>query len=224
MSIEPEHIIVQEDIQENYIIYDRVITENPDPKFNDNLLVTYDHLSNRLYFNMWYTFDDRDLDSKEITIVWLNANNEKGMSLCVDKHLKDDRLIFAWDVPQEATYKSGIIQFAVHIIADSYAWNSLICTVEVKKGLITEEYNSIEEAKLHPGWVDYIEGKYKLYLRKIDAEDFYPMEDKDDSCVYLVKQADDTILEYLGDQQVLGGGGSFTPTYATIEQIDDLFA
>lgn len=158
MSIRPDRIDVFQDVQENYIIYDREITENPNPQFNTNLLVTNDNKSNRLYFNMWYTFDDRDLESKEVSVVWVNANNEKGISLCVDKELKDtDRLTFAWDVPQQATYKEGNIKFAVRIIANDYVWNSLIGTVEVKKGLVTEEYNSLDDANLLPGWLDYME-------------------------------------------------------------------
>lgn len=204
MSIEPEHIDVQQDIQENYIVDDREITENPDPKFNNNILVTYDHLSNRLYFNMFYTFDDRDLESKEISIVWLNANNEKGLSLCVDKTLVDDRLVFAWNVPQEATYKSGTVQFAIRIISNNYVWNSLIGTVQVQQGLITEEFNSLEDAQLEPGWVDYIEGKYKLYLQDITEQDYNNLPTKNSKCVYLVKQPDNYIASYLGTTLLSG--------------------
>lgn len=157
MSISPDRIDVYQDIQENYIVYDREITENTDPKFNNNLLVTNDHLSNRLYFNMWYTFDDRDLESKEISIVWINANNEKGFSLCTDKQLNDEnRLTFAWNVPHQATYKEGIVYFAIRIVANDYIWNSLPRTVEIKKGLVTTEYNSLDEAGYPPGWVDTI--------------------------------------------------------------------
>ena len=64
MSIEPQEITVYEDIQENYIVYDREVTENPNPPFNNNILVTNDNKSNRLWFNMYYTFDGRILDDE----------------------------------------------------------------------------------------------------------------------------------------------------------------
>lgn len=211
MSISPDRIDVYQDIQENYIIYDREITENPDPKFNNNLLVTNDHLSNRLYFNMWYTFDDRDLESKEVSIVWVNANNEKGLSLCIDKELKDnDRLTFAWNVPHQATYKDGIVKFAVRIIANDYVWNSLISTVEVKKGLITEEFNNLREAQLSPGWADYIQGKYKISIQKLTESEYTALETKDSETVYIVLKDDNTVEQYIGDR-LISGGTSPTP-------------
>jgi hypothetical protein len=199
MSIEPEVINVVQDTQENYIIYDREVSPNPDPPFNTNILVTYDNLSNRLYFNMFYTFDDRELDNKEITVLWVNANNEKGMSLCVDKTLEGDRLTFAWNVPEEATYKAGIIQFAVRITTDNYVWNSLPATVEVKQGLLSEEYNSLEEAQLDPGWVDYIEHKYKVGITKLTQQEFDSLTNKDSNCMYLVQKTDNTYSQYLGN-------------------------
>ena len=51
MSLRPEQIPVVEDRQEDYVVYDRVITANE--TLPQNILVTDDDLSNRLYFNMW---------------------------------------------------------------------------------------------------------------------------------------------------------------------------
>ena len=207
MSIEAQNIEVNQDVQEHYIIYDREITPNPDPQFNNNILVTWDNRSNRLYFNMYYTFDDRTLKDKEICVVWINANGDKGMSLCEDVTLENDRLYFSWNVPIEATYCAGIINFAVHITTDNYIWNSLAGSVEVKKGLITEEFNNLEEAKLKPGWVDYIEGKYKLYLVKLTQTEYAELEEKKDTALYLVLQDDGSIKQYLGETLISGGSG-----------------
>jgi hypothetical protein len=207
MSITPQSITVTADTQENYVIYDRTITKNPDPPFNDNILVTADNLSNRLYFNMWYTFDDRELEDKEIKIVWTNANNEKGMSLCVDKALSDNKLTFAWNVPIEATYKEGTIKFAVRITTDNYVWNSLIGTVEVRQGLVTEEFNDLEEAQSTPGWVDYIEGKYKMSLQSISEDDFDELDPKDNNTIYVVAMNDLSISLYQGSKPISTGGG-----------------
>lgn len=228
MSIEAQNIEVNQDVQEHYIIYDREITPNPDPQFNNNILVTWDNRSNRLYFNMYYTFDDRTLKDKEICVVWINANGDKGMSLCEDVTLENDRLYFSWNVPIEATYCAGIINFAVHITTDNYIWNSLAGSVEVKKGLITEEFNNLEEAKLKPGWVDYIEGKYKLYLVKLTQTEYAELEEKKDTALYLVLQDDGSIKQYLGETLISGGNGESheevnvsVDTYGIVSAPDD---
>ena len=228
MSIEAQNIEVNQDVQEHYIIYDREITPNPDPQFNNNILVTWDNRSNRLYFNMYYTFDDRTLTDKEISVVWINANGDKGMSLCEDVTLENDRLYFSWNVPIEATYCAGIINFAIHITTDNYIWNSLAGSVEVKKGLITEEFNNLEEAKLQLGWVDYIEGKYKLYLIKLTQTEYAELEEKKDTALYLVLQDDGSIKQYLGETLISGGNGESheevnvsVDTYGIISAPDD---
>lgn len=158
MSIEPQTIIVNEDIQEDYIVYDRLITPNPELPFNENILVTNDNKSNRLYFNMWYTFDDRELENKDISIVWINALGERGITPCGDKQLTGDRLSFSWDVPAEATVAAGDITFAIHIITERYRWNTLPTTVEVKQGLITQEYEELPPATDVQGWLDIVQG------------------------------------------------------------------
>lgn len=149
MSIEHNDITVIEDTQIHYLIYDRVITENPESLYTENVLVTSDNLSNRLYFNMWYTFDDRELESKEISVIWVNAKGEKGVNVCVDKALilPEHRLTFAWNVPLEATYVAGTLKFAVRIVHDEkYIWNSLPAEVDVREGLITESWSDIPDA------------------------------------------------------------------------------
>lgn len=177
MSIEPREIVVQEDIQEDYIIYDRVISPNPSQQFNTNLIVTDDNLSNRLWFNMFWTFDDRDLHNKTITVVWLNANNEKGESVCEDIEFinNDERLRFSWNVPGEATYKAGNIKFAVRLTTLNYVWNSLPATVEVKQGLQVNDY---EEAQ--------IPSASKLSAQYITKADYDSLEIKNRSILYVV--------------------------------------
>lgn len=198
-SIHPQTIVVQEDIQEDYVIYDRTITENLDPPFNDNILVTADNLSNRLYFNIWNTFDDRDLENKEIKIVWTNAKGEKGMSLCTEKQVLDEhRLRFAWDVPLSATVKEGTLSFAVRITTTDYVWNSLIGTVEVRQGLITETFNNLPAAQVEPGWVDYIEGKYKVSIQVLTKQEYEDLGTKSMDVLYVVKLDSGKITLYLG--------------------------
>lgn len=202
MSIQPEIIEVQEDIQEDYIIYDRVITPNENIQYK-NIVVTGDDKSNRIFFNMWYTFDDRELSNKTISIIWINANNEKGESLAVDKEIKDNnRLVFAWDVPIQATYKEGTIQYAIRITDDDYAWHTLPSSIECVKGLMSDDFNNLEEAQLSPGWVDYIEGKYGVGVQKITFTEYTNLAEKSNEILYLVINNDGTITTYLGDTLV----------------------
>lgn len=153
MSISHD-ITVTEDMQVHYLIYDRVMTENTESEIVKNVLVTSDNLSNRLYFNMWYTFDDRELENKDISIIWINAKGERGLSVCTDKLLirAEHRLTFAWNVPLEATYVAGTLQFAIRIIQtdehnSEYIWNSLPAEVTVMEGLITEDWEDIPDAE-----------------------------------------------------------------------------
>lgn len=205
MSIKPEHIVVQQDVEENYIVYDREISENPNPKFNNNILVTNDNLSNRLYFNMWYTFDDRELRNKEIKIVWVTPDGERGMTACEDKKLDAEghRLSFSWNVPDTCTRKEGTIQFAVRITTENYIWNSLIGTVEVRKGLVTDEYDDLEEAQSEPGWLEYIEGKYRVSIQTLTAQQYANLTTKSDDVLYVVTLPNNNnITIYLGDKQI----------------------
>ena len=220
MSISPQSIIVTPDTQENYIVYDRVISENPDPQFNNNILVTADNCSNRLYFNMWYTFDNRDLLTKTIEIVWLSPDGTKGLSSVTEQKVVDnDRLTFAWDVPNSATLREGLIQFAVRITADNYVWNSLIGTVEVKQGLVTTAFNDLPEAQAEPGWLEYIEGKYKLSIQSLTAQEYEDLTTKSNDVLYLVTNPDESIDMYLGDVQInTGGGGSGGSSYEILTQ------
>lgn len=224
MSIEPIEINVFEDVQENYIVYDREITQNQDPPFNSNILVTNDNKSNRLWFNMYYTFDDVVLDDegKEISIVWVNADNEKGFSLAQNISViqAEHRLTFAWDVPVQATHKEGIVYFAVRITSlltettgePTYVWNSLAGSVAVKKGLVTDEFNKLDDASYPPGWVDYIEGKYKIALNKISQSDYQDLTIKDSYTLYLVEDTGGNITQYLGDVPISGGGSPVPPS------------
>lgn len=178
MSKKPENpIVVYEDIQEDYIIDDREIKPNDNPKFNNNILVTDDNLSNRLYFNMFWTFDDRSVTDKNLYVLWVNANNEKGISECTDKQVDDvgERLSFAWNVPQEATYKAGNIRFAVRLTANNYVWNSLPTTVEVKQGL---QINDYPEA--------VVPSANKLSIISINKSEYDALEVKNNSIVYVV--------------------------------------
>lgn len=142
MSIKPQNITVYEDVEEDYIVYDREINENPNPAFNHNILVTNDNKSNRLWFNMWYTFDNIELEHKTISIIWISADGTKGETAVGDIEVVDvDRLKFSWNVPGEATTTAGTIQFAVRIVSDNnnYIWNSLPGSVEVRQGLDMSE-------------------------------------------------------------------------------------
>ena len=94
-SIVPETIVVQEDIQEDYIIYDRVISPNEN-KVYKNIVVTSDNKSNRIYFSMWKTFDNIDLIDKNISVVWINADELKGETMCEDKHIFGNRSDRSW--------------------------------------------------------------------------------------------------------------------------------
>lgn len=203
-SVSPEQIVVEEDIQEDYVIYDRVISPNED-KVYKNIVVTTDDRSNRIYFSMWYTFDNRELLDKEISIVWINADGNKGESLCVDKQLLGDRLYFAWNIPGTATYKAGIIKFAIRITSEDYAWHTLPAEIECVQGLVDDEWQNLLEAQTNPGWVDYIEGKYRGGLQILSRSDYDNLEQKSDDTLYLVKNVDETVVAYLGSTPIQNG-------------------
>lgn len=190
MSIRPGQIIVTEDRQEDYVVYDRVIS--PNNSLPQNILVTDDDLSNRLYFNMWHTFDDRDLADKQIAVIWLNANNEKGVNDCEDIEViqGEHRLTFSWNVPKEATYKAGIIRFAIRINFTNYVWNSLPAEVEVRQGL---QINDYPEA--------IIPSASKLGLMYISKTDYDSLSVKDTQIVYVVNDNDVYTL-YIGDTPI----------------------
>lgn len=210
MSIEPENITVTEDVQENYIVYDRVLNENLIPQFDKNILVTNDHLSNRLFINIYYKFDDRDISNKNVYIKWVNADDKSGISECVDKKLIDDRLCFAWNVPIEATYKEGFIKFSVQIVSSDYEWNSLSTQVEVKRGLVTESFNNLQEEQAKPEWDEYIEDIYKTSCMPIPASEYEILPTKSDDVLYLVKDEREVHL-YIDDLPVNNGDNDLLP-------------
>ena len=234
-SVKPTNpIIVQEDIQEDYVVYDRVIIPNEGKQYK-NIVVTSDNKSNRVWFSMWKTFDDRELENKEINIVWLNALGKKGESHCdkSDIGVVGDRLYFAWNIPIEATVKEGPITYAIRIVdgfindqgeyVENYAWHTLPSTIECVKGLITDGWDDIEEAKKTPGWVDYIEGKYKNSILKLTRIEYNDLTEKDPDTLYLVQDNSTTINICCGDIPISGGGGGSSNIVAlTKEEYDTL--
>ena len=209
-SIEPETINVYEDIQEDYVVYDRVISPNDNATYK-NIVVTSDNKSNRVWFSMWKTFDNRELANKEINVVWVNALGEKGESVCEDIGVNNNRLYFAWDIPIEATVKAGNITYAIRIVdghindygeyVEDYAWHTLPATIQCVQGLINEGWDDIEEASATPGWLEYIEGKYKMSLVKISADNYEALTDKDEDTIYVV-QDNNTITLYCGSTPI----------------------
>lgn len=220
MSIYPDTITVQEDIQEDYVVYDRVISPNEN-KVYKNIVVTTDNKSNRVFFSMWYTFDDRELENKEISIIWLNALGNKGESLCVDKQLIGDRLYFAWNIPGLATVKAGTIKYAIRITSNDYAWHTLPAEIECVQGLMDDGWDDKKEAEKTPGWVDYIEGKYKSNLLIISESEYRSITPPSDNTLYVVNMNDGTINMYVGSNQIHtgGGGGGGTTGIANIKQL-----
>lgn len=207
MSITPETILVFPDVEENYIIQERELLENPNPQFNNNILVTRDNLSNRLYFNMYYTFDDNELAQKEICILWQNANKDKGISICKDITVVNDRLSFSWNVPIEATYVEGTIDFSIRITDADYIWNSLIGHVEVRKGI---DYYTTPPTLAPTGWTSYIEEKCDVLTTKLTKNQYEALATKDNDTLYAVTDATDgSVYLYLGDTLITIPAGDF---------------
>lgn len=212
-SISPASITVQEDIQEDYVVYDRVIRPNDNAVYK-NIVVTSDNKSNRVWFSMWKTFDNRPLIDKEINVVWINASGNKGESVCNrdDISIIGDRLYFAWDIPIEATQVAGTITYAIRIVdghtddygeyVEDYAWHTLPATIECVQGLVDENWDNLEEAEVTPGWVDYIEGKYKISITEISKTDYTNLSEKDENTLYLVDD-DSKISMYFGTTPII---------------------
>ena len=154
-----DSIEVKEDIQEDYIIYEREITPNKNAKYK-NIVVTTDNNSNRIWFYMYHTFDDIDMCTKEVKIIWINAEEQQDMCEACDISCNDTALRFAWNIPLSATIKAGTVTFAIRItdITTGYVWNTLPYTIEVVEGLYTEDWDSFKQE--NPSWVQYIEQKY----------------------------------------------------------------
>lgn len=226
-SISPQSIIVQEDIQEDYVIYDRVISPNEGAVYK-NIVVTSDDKSNRIWFSIWKTFDNRDLTDKEINVLWVNADGNKGESLCVNKQVIGDRLYFAWNIPGLATVKAGTITYAIRIVDNStqgeeYAWHTLPATIECVQGLLDSEWDDLPTEQQTPGWVDYIEGKYKVSVQLFTEEDYEELPEKIEDVLYVVTTEEDNFKLYLGELPLAGGsGGGGTSTLfgrATFESL-----
>lgn len=195
-SIKPETIVVQEDIEEDYVVYDRIISPNENAVYR-NVVVTSDDRSNRLWFSMWKTFDNRDLFDKRINVIWINADNEKGETECEDVQVIGDRLYFSWNVPLQATQRAGIIRFAIRIIDEDYAWHTLPAEVECVQGLMDADWADYDPATIVPSWVAYIENKYMVGIQILSRADYDALEIKSPKILYLVLETDGSISQYL---------------------------
>ena len=208
-SIKPESIEVQEDIEEDYIVYDRVIYPNDNKQYK-NIVVTTDDRSNRLWFSMWKTFDDRPLSiGKQISVIWINAEGHKGESLCGDIQIlpnsDGDRLYFSWDIPDRCTVKAGTIRFAIRITNldgyPEYAWHTLPAEIQCMQGLMDGNWEDTPDAQESVDWADYIEDKWAQLLIIIDRADYDAIVDKPE-IVYVVKEPDGKVRSYLGDTEI----------------------
>lgn len=207
-SISPSVITVNEDIQEDYIIYDRIITPNEDKVYR-NIVVTGDDRSNRVFFSMWYTFDNRELANKNISVIWINPEGDKGETACCDKQLIGNRLYFAWNIPAHCTVTDGIIQYAIRITeGENYAWHTLPAQIECVRGLLTAGWDDIDDAVLSPGWVSYIENKYMVGIIVCTRAEYDALPTKQDDILYLVKEPDESVTQYLGDKLISNSGSA----------------
>lgn len=217
-SIKPEVIDVEEDVEEDYLVYDRVIYPNPNAiKEYRNIVVTTDDRSNRIWFNMWKTFDDRELDvqDKTITIIWINADGLKGESVCGDKTIVGDRLTFSWNIPNNCTNTAGTIQFAIRIVGPNYAWHTLPTTIQCVQGLMDGNWEDIPDAQAGIDWADYIEDKWAEKLVILNKTDYDAITEKKE-IVYVVKQPDTSVKMYLGETEIStssGGSSNFDIRY-----------
>lgn len=209
-SIKPETIEVNEDVEEDYIVYDRVIFPNPNAiKTYENIVVTTDDRSNRLWFNMWKTFDNIPLNTqdKTISVIWINADGLKGESICGDKTVVGDRLTFSWNVPNNCTNSAGTIQFAIRIVGTDYAWHTLPTTIQCVQGLMDGNWDDIPDAQAGVDWADYIEDKWAEKLVILNEAEYEAITEKKE-IVYVVKQRDTSVKMYLGETEITSSGGS----------------
>ena len=200
-SISPEHIEVQEDIQEDYVIYDRVIQPNENAVYK-NIVVTSDDRSNRVWFSMWKTFDNRDMTTKSINVIWMNADNEKGETECGDIQVIGDRLYFSWDIPLQATQRAGIIKYAIRIVDEDYAWHTLPAEIECMQGLMDADWADLDPASITPSWIAYIENKYMVGIQILSRAEYDALEIKSNKILYLVREPDNSISQYLATIRV----------------------
>ena len=200
-SISPEHIEVQEDIQEDYVIYDRVIQPNENAVYK-NIVVTSDDRSNRVWFSMWKTFDNRDMTTKSINVIWMNADNEKGETECGDIQVIGDRLYFSWDIPLQATQRAGIIKYAIRIVDEDYAWHTLPAEIECMQGLMDADWADLDPAIITPSWIAYIENKYMVGIQILSRAEYDALEIKSNKILYLVREPDNSISQYLATIRV----------------------
>lgn len=207
-SIKPETIVVEEDIEEDYIVYDRIIFPNDNKQYK-NIVVTTDDRSNRIWFSMWKTFDDRELDTQDkvISIIWINADGLKGESVCGDKEIipGTDRLYFSWNIPNNCTTTAGTIQYAIRIVGPNYAWHTLPATIQCVQGLMDGNWQDIPDAQAGIDWADYIEDKWAEKLVILTQPEYDAIEEKKD-IVYVVIYPDQTIKMYLGTKPITSSG------------------
>ena len=205
-SISPEVIEVDEDIEEHFVVYDRIISPYNQATYN-NIIVTTDDRSNRIWFSMWKTFDNRELIEKTIKVIWINAEGMKGESICESKTISGDRLYFAWNIPSSVTVKAGTIQFALRITDTDYAWHTLPAEIQCVQGLMDGDWEDIPEAVASVTWADYIEDQWNQILVICYKQEYDAIVDKG-RIVYVVEQPDGSVKMYLGTTEISTSGGS----------------
>lgn len=205
-SVDPEVIEVDEDIEEHFVVYDRIISPYKQATYN-NIVVTTDDRSNRIWFSMWKTFDNRELIEKTIKVIWINAEGKKGESICESKTISGDRLYFAWNIPSSVTVKAGTIQFALRITDTDYAWHTLPAEIQCVQGLMDGDWEDIPEAVASVTWADYIEDQWNQILVICTEPEYNAIVDKG-RIVYVVEQRDGSVKMYLGTTEISTSGGS----------------
>lgn len=205
-SISPEVIEVDEDIEEHFVVYDRIISPYNQATYN-NIIVTTDDRSNRIWFSMWKTFDNRELIEKTIKVIWINAEGMKGESICESKTISGDRLYFAWNIPSSVTVKAGTIQFALRITDTDYAWHTLPAEIQCVQGLMDGDWEDIPEAVASVTWADYIEDQWNQILVICTKQEYDAILNKG-RIVYVVEQPDGSVKMYLGTTEISTSGGS----------------
>ena len=149
------------------------------------------------FFSIINKLENKILIDKNISVVWINADELKGETMCEDKHIFGNRLTFSWDIPGTCTNTAGTIKFAIRIVGENYAWHTLPFTIECVQGLIDGNWEDTPDAEQGISWADWLESQYRATVKILSEQQYNAIVNKEE-VLYVVKMSGNFVNLYLG--------------------------
>lgn len=186
-----DHILIDSD---KHLIIDPVTRKITNPVVAKNILIQYDHNSERFGFDIPRYIDGHDMSLSDIVeIHYINASSDRrksnyGIYRVDDLQALEDSVEFSWLISANATTYAGTLTFIVRFICKNgsdteYSWGTdIYSAITIKNSIQNYDLNIDDGSDKVPNNLDEI---YKYIDEKVETLGSFAIATYDESVEYI---------------------------------------